>query len=180
MNEKPQFAILRAGIRSLQALACLVLLSLPAAAGSPWDNLLGCGVPDCIGMWCRDDYCPKKEPCVRVPLCFGCDDYCSKKEPCVSAPLCFGCDDYRKKCPPKVCSGPLCQFLRCGCGSPGQPCGCAEFDKLPCDAYAAEQVEIKERLSVIDEDQMIDEQLEAKPQPLPPIFVGASEFKLTK
>ena len=178
MNENPRFAIHRVGVRSLQALACLALLSLPASAGGPLDNLLGCGVPDCIGKWCPDDYCPKKEPCVGVSLCFGCDDYCPKNAPCVSARLCFGCDNYCEKCPPKVCSGPLCQYLKCG--PSGHSCGCAKCDQLPGDAYVAKPVEIKAQLNADDDEQFVSEQLPLKPQPFPAVFVGVSEFKQTK
>jgi hypothetical protein len=132
MNDNSRVAVLRAGATYLQAIGCLVLLALPASAGDPLHDLLGCPVPGCIGKWCRADYCPKKEPCVCVPLRFGCDDYCGKTAPCVCAPLRFGCDDYRKKCLPKVCCVPHCQYLSCG---PTGACGCADCDRLPCDAY---------------------------------------------
>ena len=178
MNEKPRFAIHRAGALNLQALACLVLLSLPASAGDPLHNLLGCPVPDCIGKWCPDDYCPKKEPCVGVSLCFGCDDYCGKKAPCVCAPLRFCCDDYCEKCPPKVCSGPLCQFLKCG--SSCRPRECENCQKLPCDAYAAKPVETQEHLIADGDDQLFDEPLPAQSQRLPPVIVRLPDFKLTK
>ena len=124
MNETCRFAV------SLScAIACLT-----ASAGNPFHRLLECQpVPDCIGRWCPDDYCSKKEPYVCVPLRFECDDYCSKKEPCVCVPLrfqcddycskkepCvrpglrFTCDDYCKKCIPKVRSSPRCDLLGCG------------------------------------------------------------------
>ena len=132
MNESRRTAIHRTLILSLLALAYLSLLPLPASAADPLHKLLGCSVPDCIGRWCPDDYCPKRQPCVGVSLCFGCDDYCAKKEPCVCTPLCFGCDDYCKKCLPKVCTTPRCQSLRCG----ATQCDRAASDEWPCDALA--------------------------------------------
>ena len=110
MNAIPRTIVILAGLS-----CCLTT----ASAAEPYHKLFGCPVPDCIGKWCRDDYCAKNEPCTSVPLCLQCDDYCSKKAPCVRVPLCFGCDDYRKKCLPKVCSPPRCEDLRCGPG-----CGC--------------------------------------------------------
>jgi hypothetical protein len=174
MIEKPRLALHLAGAM----LAYVTLLSPPASAGGPLHHLFGCPVPDCIGKWCPDDYCSKKEPCVCIPLCFGCDDYCSKKPPCVCAPLCFGCDDYCKKCPPKACSGPLCQFLRCG--SSRQPCGCAACAETACNASLVRSAEPEERLETDGDDPLADAPLPAKPQPIPPVIVRASDFKLTK
>ena len=99
-------------------IACSLCCS-PASAGNPRGQPVTGVVPDCIGKWCRDDYCRKDAPCVGVPLCFGCDDYCPKKAPCVCVPLGFCCDDYCKKCPPAVCRQPLCEYLKCG----PPPCG---------------------------------------------------------
>ncbi len=94
-------------------LSC-VISCLTASAGNPFHRLLDCQpVPDCIGRWCPDDYCSKKEPCVRVPLCFQCDDYCSKKEPRVCPGLRLTCDDYCKKRLPIICPSPRCDVLNC-------------------------------------------------------------------
>jgi hypothetical protein len=175
MNENPRSAIHRAGVRSFQALAYLVLLSLPAAADGPLNSLLGCPVPDCIGKWCRDDYCAKKVPCAAVPLCFGRDDYCSKKAPCVSVPLCFGCDNYRRKCLPKVCSRPLGQFLKFG--SSAQSCRCAKCNGLPRGVYVAKPVEATAPGPGGDE-QLIGAPSRANPQQLRPVIVGVADFKL--
>jgi hypothetical protein len=60
-------------------------------------------LPDCVGGYVCDDYCPKSAPCVRPLSCFRCDDYCPKTMPCVQPVQCFGCDDYCRKCPPAVC-----------------------------------------------------------------------------
>jgi hypothetical protein len=176
MDENARFAIARAV--TLQVIAYIMLLSLPASARDPHRNLLGCPVPDCIGKWCRDDYCPKQEPCVDVSLCFGCDDYRGKKAPCVCAPLRVRCDDYCKKCPPKVCRGPLGQYLRCGTSC--QPRGCDNCQPLPCDACAANPVETQQALTADGENQLIDETLPAQPERLPPVIVRASDVKLTK
>lgn len=134
MNERPRIAIHDTGVLGLQSLALIILLSLPAPAGNPgYEKICPGRVPNCAGKMCCDDYCPKREPCVGVSLCFRCDDYCAKKVPCVRAPLCFGCDDYCKKCPPKVCNTPRCQFLKCG----STQCSNATCDELPCDALAS-------------------------------------------
>ena len=99
----------------------IVLLGIvccsPAFGNDLLHGLLGACVPDCIGKWCCDDYCPKKQPhiCVSIDSC--CDDYCSKKEPCVCAPLDFCCDDYLRKCLPRVCSPPMCGSLKCSSAS---------------------------------------------------------------
>jgi hypothetical protein len=180
MNETPRSAISRAGVRSFPAVALVVLLSLPVSAGGPWDNLFRCPcpVPDCIGKWCPDDYCPKKEPCVCVPLRFGCDNYCGKKEPCVCVPLCFGCDDYCGKCPPKVCSGPLYRSLKCG--PSGQCCGCAKCDESPCDAYTTNPLEIKRQLATDADHQLVNEQPPVRPKRFPTVMVQLPDFKLTK
>ena len=106
--------MIRIPIRTIILFAAATCLLPTAWAGEPWHELLGPCVPDCIGKWCRDDYCPKKEPCVCVPLRFQCDDYCAKKQPCVCPKLCFTCDNYCKKCLPKVCSPPRCDVLKCG------------------------------------------------------------------
>jgi hypothetical protein len=196
MNQNHRFAIdrtgthraraNRAGALGLLAVAHLLLLTLPASAGDPLHNLFGCPgpVPDCIGRWCPDDYCAKKAPCVSVPLCFGCDDYCSKQASCVSVPLCFTCDDYCPKCPPKVCNGLLCQNLQCGVS--GQSCSCANCDTLPCDGYVANQAETNQQVETAEkspgknDESLVNEQSPAKAQRLPPVYVGASGFKLTK
>ena len=105
------------GMNRKLGLAIVLTSSLccsPAMAGDLLRGLVGCGVPDCVGKWCCDDYCPKQEPCVCVPLNFCCDDYCQKQEPCVCVPLNFCCDDYCPKCPPRACSPSLCENLKCG------------------------------------------------------------------
>ena len=89
----------------------LALLS-PAKAAGPWNKLLGGCRVDCVRKWCCDDYCPKKEPSVCVPLKYACDDYCPKQEPCVCVPLKFCGDDYCQKCLPPVCL-PNRQPLKC-------------------------------------------------------------------
>jgi hypothetical protein len=107
-----------------------------AMAGDLLHSLIGCGVPDCVGKWCCDDYCGKKEPCVCVPLSFCCDDYCPKKEPCVCVPLNFCCDDYCPKCPPKACSPPLCENLKC---NPPRVCAsCTAGSASSCDCAAVD------------------------------------------
>jgi hypothetical protein len=178
MNENSRSAIHRAGTFSVQAIACLVLLSRPASAGDPRHYLPWCPAPDCIGKWCPDDYCPKKEPCVGVSLRFGCDDYCGKKAPCVCAPLRFCCDDYCKKCPPKVCSGPLGRYLRCG--SSCRPRGCVHGQHLSCTASAANPVETQQPLTAHGENQLVEEPLLAQPLRLPSVNVHASDVKLTE
>lgn len=105
--------------RKLSAMIALmaVFLVTSASAGEPLKCLFQLPGPiDCVGRWCCDDYCPKKAPCVCVPLCFTCDDYCKKCEPCTN--VCFGscCDNYCKKCPPVVCSRPACTAGRGMCG----------------------------------------------------------------
>ena len=142
MDENARFAIARAV--TLQVIAYIMLLSLPASARDPHRNLLGCPVPDCIGKWCRDDYCPKREPCVDVSLCFGRDDYCIKKAPFVCAPLSLRCDDYCKKCPPKVCRAPLSQYLKCG--SSCRSNGCANCQPLRRGGYVAKSGETQQPL----------------------------------
>lgn len=99
----------------LVAVSMTACLTSPSLAGGFWHQLFasGCGVPDCIGKYCCDDYVPKRLPCVDVPLCFGCDDYCPKRLPCVDVPLCFGCDDYHPKCQPTI-QCPTCRDLKCG------------------------------------------------------------------
>jgi hypothetical protein len=120
-----------------QKLTWMVLVSTvvccsTARAGNPFHHLVGCSVPDCVGKWCCDDYCPKKEPCVCAPLAFCCDDYCPKKEPCVCTPLNFCCDDYCRKCLPKVCFPPLCDYLQCRPAS----CCASSASGSPCDCLA--------------------------------------------
>ena len=184
MNQNPRFAIDRAGALGWLAVAYLLLLTLPASAREPLHHLLGRPVPDCIGRWCQDDYCAKKAPSVCLPLYFGCDDYCGKQAPCVSAPLCFGCDDYCAKCPPKVCHGPLCQNLQCGPSR--QPCGCTNCDTMPCEGYVANQAESNQQVETAEkspdenDESLVNEQSPAKAQRPPPVYVGASDFKLTK
>ena len=120
-------------IRLVVFLASLLCLLTTASAGDFGHKLLGCPVPDCIGKWCCDDYCPKNAPGACVPLCFRCDDYCPKKVPCVCAPLRFGCDDYCKKRLPKVCSTPRCQSsLRCG-----PPARCSDCGGSNCNGHLA-------------------------------------------
>jgi hypothetical protein len=179
MDENARFAIARAV--TLQVIAYIMLLSLPASARDPHRNLLGCPVPDCIGKWCRDDYCPKQEPCVDVSLCFGCDDYRGKKAPCVCAPLSVRCDDYCKKCPPKVCRGPLGQYLRCGTSC--QPRGCDNCQPLPCDGFVGNPVELQQPLTqqplIADgEDQRVAEPLPAQPKRFAPVIVRPLNVKL--
>ena len=70
-------------------------------------------VPDCIGKYCCDDYCPKSLPPACPPTCFACDDYCSKLLPCIFPVKRFCPDDYCRKCPPKICCPP----------APGLSCG---------------------------------------------------------
>ena len=109
--------ILRLAIVLTGSLGCSTV-----TAGDLFHCLGGWAVPDCVGKWCCPDYCPKPEPCVRVPLCYCCDDYCPKQEPCVCVPLMFCCDDYCPKCPPVPCWRPSCKYLKCGapqCCSPG-------------------------------------------------------------
>ena len=74
-------------------------------------------VPDCIGRYCRDDYCPKPLPPVCPPKCFTCDDYCPKRLPCIFHVKRFCCDDYCPKCLPRICCPPP-PGLKCG------PAGC--------------------------------------------------------
>jgi hypothetical protein len=179
MSEKIRIAIDRPEAVSLQALAFLVLLSLPASARDPLHKLLGRPVPDYIGKWCPDDYCAKKEPCVTAPLCFGRDDYCSKKTPCVSAPLCFGCDDYRRKCPPNVFSRPQCQFLKCGTSC--QPCGCATCaKKTPGSRPLVRTARVEKRVGTDNNDPSASRPIRAEPERIPPVIVRLPDFKLTK
>ena len=128
-------------MNAMQRLAVFLICvfsCLTASAGNPLHRLFDCqAVPDCVGRWCPDDYCSKKEPCVCVPLRFQCDDYCSKKEPCVCPGLRFTCDDYCNKCLPKVCSSPRCDAL--GCGS---RC-CASGRAVASRGEAAEEKEVK-------------------------------------
>jgi hypothetical protein len=175
MSEKLRFVILLAG-----AMCSLTT----ASAGEPCRKLFGCPVPDCIGKWCCDDYRPKNEPCVCVPLRFGCDDYCAKKVPCVRAPLCFGCDDYRKKCLPKVCTKPLYQFLRCG---PSRvQCGCGDCGGSTCDGSLASNVKVEratagsatERIAARAEQ--VDDRAIEKPGRLHPVYIGQLPFELTE
>ena len=124
MNQKLRFVIFLTS-----GLCCS-----PAFAGDPWHrliggSLIGCSVPDCVGKWCCDDYCGKKEPCVCAPLRFCCDDYRPKQEPCVGASLNFCCDDYCRKCPPRVGSPPLFELLKCG--PPKGPASCSNGGRLP-------------------------------------------------
>jgi hypothetical protein len=126
MNQQLRFVIVLAS-----GLCCS-----PAFAGDSWHRLIGGSVPDCVGKWCCDDYCGKREPCVCAPLSFCCDDYCPKKEPCVGAPLNFCCDDYRCKCLPRVCSPPLFEFLKCG--PPKCSASCAPGGHLPRDRCVTE------------------------------------------
>ena len=186
MDEKARLAIPRVGAVSLQAVACIIMLSLPASAGDPLHRLLGCPVPDCIGKWCRDDYCPKQDPCVDVSLCFGCDDYCGKKAPSVCVPLSLRCDDYCKKCPPKVCRAPLGQYSRCG--SSCQPHDCDNCQQLPCDGFVGNPVELQQPLTqqplnqqplIADgEDQRVAEPLPAQPKRFAPVIVRPLNVKL--
>ena len=129
----------------------VILCCQTASAGNPLQKLLDCQpVVDCIGRWCPDDYCRKKEPSVCVPLCFGCDDYCGKKEPCVCPGLRFTCNDYCKKCLPKVCSSPRCDLLRCGpcdCGSSG----CAPDHVASRDKSSDEKAANPVRMSVVSQ-----------------------------
>jgi len=171
MNENLRFAIQRSGASGLLALGYVILLSLPASAGNPFHHLLGCPAPDCIGKWCPDDYCPKRQPCVGVSLCFGCDDYCSKKAPCVRAPLCFGCDDYCKKCPPTVCNAPRCQSLKCG----ATKCNIATCDELPCDALSSTPSEPETNLGGADSAAMRHSSVQ-----LPPVIVAKPGVAITK
>lgn len=99
-------------LRNLSRMILLLvgLAMTSASAGDPSTNCLF-KIPnrvDCIGSWCCDDYCSKKEPCVCAPLCFTCDDYRKKCEPYTNACLGSCCDDYCKKCPPQVCTRPAC------------------------------------------------------------------------
>ena len=177
MNEKLRFVLLFAGA---------VCSLATASAGNPSLGLFGCpipAVPDCIGKWCADDYCPKNEPCVCVPLRFQCDDYCRKNAPCVCVPLCFGCDDYRKKCLPKVCSAPRCEDLRCGpgCGCDGTDCGGTD-----CDGMLTSDVQTEQELAVVSPERIAErsdqggEGLRDKSVPLPAVFVEKLPFAVKR
>ena len=155
MNQKLRFVIVLTS-----GLCCS-----PAFAGDPWHplfggSLLGGSVPDCVGKWCGDDYCGKKEPCVCPPLRFGCDDYCPKKEPCAGAPLKFCCDDYRRKCLPRVCSPSLCEFHKYG--SPKSSASCAPGGCCSCDRCAAEAATTAGRNSALASSRIAADPLNPK------------------
>lgn len=102
------------------ALVLTCVLGCPSVkASDPLQRFSGCvEVPNCIGRWCPDDYCPKQAPFVGVALRFGCDDYCKKRLPCACGELDFTCDNYCKKLAPKVCCAIRQESMRGGprCG----------------------------------------------------------------